>query len=274
MGKRTSVPFGLFLVLFLFIPALECMLPVELLAQKTPQSHPVVLELFTSEGCSSCPPADRLLSRLVDPALGSSNRRKPLIALAFHVDYWNRLGWRDPFSGHRWTLRQEGYARTVANGNVYTPQLIVQGTTDCVGSDARCIERAIRAARSKPSPLNLRITSCATRPDGKLKLSLELSHARSLPPGARVLVALFENGIVTRVGAGENSGRTLRHDFVVRSLSEVQTLTSGSSANGVSSRTVNMSLSLDLPPHSDPRHWGVAALVQRPAGPILAADAV
>jgi len=102
---------------------------------------PVVLELFTSEGCSSCPPADALLSKL-----GSSN--KSVIPLAYHVDYWNRLGWSDPFSSHEWSERQSAYARALNLSGDYTPQMVIGGGWQCVGSDGRSIARAIAEARS------------------------------------------------------------------------------------------------------------------------------
>src|SRR6185295_6297026 len=90
-------------------------------------SAPIVVELFTSQGCSSCPPADRLLSTLrSDPRV---------VPLAFHVDYWNYIGWTDPFSSARWSQRQQAYARAFASNRIYTPQLVVNGTSECVGSN-------------------------------------------------------------------------------------------------------------------------------------------
>src|SRR6266545_881299 len=105
----------------------------------------VVVELFTSQGCSSCPPADRLLTRLpgsIDGVL--------VLPLAFHVDYWDDLGWRDPFSSADWTARQKRYAAAIAGGHVYTPQLVVQGREDMVGSDRGAVEDAIRRAAARP----------------------------------------------------------------------------------------------------------------------------
>ena len=102
---------------------------------------PVVLELFTSEGCSSCPPADALISEL-----GSS--MKSVIPLAYHVDYWNHLGWSDPFSSRQWSERQSDYARAMNLDGEYTPQMVISGGWQCAGSDAGSIERAVAAARS------------------------------------------------------------------------------------------------------------------------------
>src|SRR6266478_7349583 len=108
---------------------------------------PVVLELFTSEGCSSCPPADALLARLEEqqPVAGAE-----IIALEEHVDYWDHQGWVDPFSSEQWTLRQQGYASTFSDHGVYTPELVVNGRTGFVGSREREARRNISEAASQP----------------------------------------------------------------------------------------------------------------------------
>src|SRR5271170_4477662 len=105
---------------------------------------PVVLELFTSEGCSSCPPADGLISEI-----GASS--KSVIPLAYHVDYWNHLGWADPFSSPQWSERQSSYARAMNLDGDYTPQMVIGGGLQCVGSDRRSVSYAIAAARSVPA---------------------------------------------------------------------------------------------------------------------------
>ena len=103
--------------------------------------RPVVVELFTSQGCSSCPPADVLLGELA--------KREDVLALAFHVDYWDRLGWKDPFSSAMATARQRAYGHKLGLRTVYTPQIVVDGTAEMVGSDRRAVARAIAAARAK-----------------------------------------------------------------------------------------------------------------------------
>jgi hypothetical protein len=110
-------------------------------AQAVADGAPVLLELFTSEGCSSCPPADALLSEL-----GSST--KSVIPLAYHVDYWNHLGWSDPLSSHQWSERQNAYVRVLNLSGDYTPQIVIGGGGQCVGSDGRSIARAVAVARS------------------------------------------------------------------------------------------------------------------------------
>ena len=108
---------------------------------------PVVIELFTSQGCSSCPPADRLLSRLAEePAY-----RGRVVPLAFHVDYWDYIGWRDPFSSPRWSERQRDYGRSLGLGTVYTPQLVIDGRSECVGSQEGDVRREIARALATPA---------------------------------------------------------------------------------------------------------------------------
>src|SRR5690348_11228611 len=100
-----------------------------------PGNGPVVVELFTSQGCSSCPPADRLLSKLgEDPRFAGK-----VLPLSFHVDYWNSIGWQDPFSSARWSARQNDYARAFRSDRIYTPQTVVNGTSECVGNDERAV---------------------------------------------------------------------------------------------------------------------------------------
>lgn len=167
---------------------------------------PIVLELFTSQGCSSCPPADRLLSKL---ARDSSDER-PLAPLSFHVDYWDDLGWADPFASSAWTERQRQYARALGDKSVYTPELVVGGRRGMVGSNAVAISSAIAAA-PQPSLLPVRGAWSASH--------LEITAVA--PRDADVWVAIWEDNTKTRVTRGENAGETLVHDRVVRRLERV-----------------------------------------------------
>lgn len=160
---------------------------------------PVVLELFTSQGCSSCPPADRYLASLRP---GDVVAGRPVIPLAFHVDYWNDLGWADPFSAEAWSERQQGYG-----GRVYTPEIVVAGGADAVGSDRKEVERLIAAA-----PATAELPARLERRQAALVITA------TAPAGTRVLAAIVEDGRVTAVSAGENGGRELRDDHVVRAL--------------------------------------------------------
>lgn len=167
---------------------------------------PIVLELFTSQGCSSCPPADRLLDKLAR----DSNGERALAPLAFHVDYWDDLGWPDPYASPAWTERQRQYARALGDSSVYTPELVVGGTKGMVGSNAVAISAALGAA-TPPALLAAQGTWSTTQ--------LEVTVAA--PSDADVYVAIWEDGTKTRVLRGENAGKTLAHDRVVRRLERV-----------------------------------------------------
>jgi hypothetical protein len=169
------------------------------------EPQPILVELFTSEGCSSCPPADAILARLVreQPVRGVE-----LVALSEHVDYWDSLGWRDPYSSELFTQRQEAYASRLG-GRVYTPQLVIDGRADVVGSDERAARSAATAAAAAPHG------SITARRQGK---TLHLEAALPAHSGADVFVAAVDDPPPARVERGENAGRTLSHVRVVREL--------------------------------------------------------
>ncbi len=207
-------------------------------------ARPVVVELFTSQGCSSCPPADELLTKLgSDPAL-----RGRVIPLAFHVDYWDHLGWRDPFSSSQWSARQQSYAAPFG-WTLYTPQLVVNGTADAVGSDARKIRGLIEQASKRASAARIEIVSVDRTAHG---LTVRVRGVSSQP--AVALVALFENGLATSVPRGENSGRNLQNDFVVRDLQKAFT----TDARGQGDQT----LAIELPPSATLANVGIVAMLQ------------
>ncbi|MGH7740409.1 MAG: DUF1223 domain-containing protein [Candidatus Eiseniibacteriota bacterium] len=179
-----------------------------LAAASPPARVPFALvELYTSEGCSSCPPADRLLSQL-DREAAQSGRN--LLTLEFHVDYWNSAAWRDAFSSGAHSERQRQYAAALGS-EVYTPQAVINGRTECVGSDAGRVHRAVDAALASAPHVALAIESVTD--GGHPAVHYRLSGAE---PNARVCAALAESGIVTRVGGGENAGREVAHGSVVR----------------------------------------------------------
>jgi len=168
---------------------------------------PVVLELFTSQGCSSCPPADRLLASFIhDGAVGG----RPVVALSFHVDYWNDLGWADPFSLPAWTERQRQYAQALGDDRVYTPELVIGGQHGFVGSNAGAIRTAIAS-----TPRIARLAASATWSSDHVDLTA------TAPADADVLVAIYEGARRTKVARGENSGETLANAHVVRRLERV-----------------------------------------------------
>jgi hypothetical protein len=196
---------------------------VRLAASSASGGRSVVLaELFTSEGCSSCPPADEVLSQLVhsQPVAGVE-----LLGLGEHVDYWDRLGWRDPFSSALFSSRQSNYdARVFHRNEVYTPQLVIDGRLQRVGSDVDSIRRAIKEAADAPkADVNVTVTP---RSDRELSARVRVEMPASLKFAATVdvLVAVTEDSLVSEVRRGENHGRTLRHSAVVRSLTSIATL--------------------------------------------------
>jgi hypothetical protein len=167
----------------------------------------ILVELFTSEGCSSCPPADATLARL--------HQRQPvpgvrLLVLSEHVDYWNDQGWKDPFSSAQFTARQGRYGE-----RIYTPQAMVDGHIDVLGSDEEGIVRAAKGAALEPHG-----TLTVTRAPGGHRLHLAAS---ALPPHgpSQVMLAVVEDGLASKVARGENAGRTLSHTAVVRALEGV-----------------------------------------------------
>lgn len=221
-------------------------------------SGPVLVELFTSQGCSSCPPADRLLTRLgADPEL--ANRVLPL---AFHVDYWNHIGWTDPFSSEEWSRRQRRYARAFEEGRVYTPQLVVDGRVDTVGSRQGEVYRLVREALERPDAAKLSVRLSAGEEPSDLVATVD-AELVAMPEGdpdapLELLVALYQKDLETAVERGENASRTLRNDFVVRRLvaaGEVPRREGGS----LEERIV-----FELDPSWTVRDLGVVAFLQDP----------
>jgi hypothetical protein len=182
----------------------------------------VVVELFTSEGCSSCPPADALLKEISEkqPVPGAQ-----VVALEEHVDYWNHLGWRDPYSTAEFSERQSDYARVFGTDGVYTPQMIVDGQTELVGSRSGAAREAIQKAGRQPKA-EIALLGGINSPSDKPTLSVQIKNpgSVSLHGEAELWIAVTEKGLQTDVKAGENSGETLKHAAVVRSLRKIETL--------------------------------------------------
>jgi len=166
-------------------------------------SRPAVIELYTSQGCSSCPPADTLLGELA--------RQPNVLALAFHVDYWNDLGWTDPYSLRDAVIRQSAYSKARGQASVYTPQVVVDGRDEYLGSDRSTIERAIAEVRTGV-PVTLDVAD--------RNVVIVLGGAQCLAP-SDVLAVTFLRKAVSRIGRGENSGRTLEEFNIVRSIRKI-----------------------------------------------------
>jgi hypothetical protein len=220
-----------------------------------------VVELFTYQGCSSCPPADRLLSRLArDPQYRDQYGEK-VIPLSFHVDYWNHIGWKDPYSSSRWSQRQQLYAaRTFHTNRIYTPQVVVNGRAECVGNQEGLVAGRIAGALAAEPAGRVSLALDPPTPDGHLRVKVEAKLAKAAGSGDLDLwVAIYESGLATEVKAGENASRTLRNDRVVRRLEKAFSL----SAAAGSQQSGELVLGLD-------KRWrveelGVAAFLQDPA---------
>lgn len=185
---------------------------------KARAAQPVLVELFTSEGCSSCPPADALLRRLVQsqPIAGVQ-----IVALEEHVDYWNSLGWRDPYSAKQFTRRQYQYAAALHGSSAYTPQMVVNGSVGFVGSESgRARQEIATASKARLATISLTRTYVHAN---KLGLQVEMKQlpADATDKAAEVWLAVTEDNLADRVTAGENDGRRLVHDAVVRRLERI-----------------------------------------------------
>ena len=212
--------------------------------------HVVLVELFTSQGCSSCPPADRLLSTIAE---GSAGR---VVTLEFHVDFWNSAGWTDPFSSKEWTERQVTYERKLGVKQIYTPQAVVDGGSEMVGSDEDRLRAAVASAEARPGgeiALHLEPSGSLVKVDAEVTVP-EALRRQSLD----LVLVVFERDLSTPVGRGENVGRTLRNDYVVRTLARAGRLPPGGPEK------TSHEASLRLSKNWDPSRLGVAAFLQDP----------
>lgn len=177
---------------------------------------PVLAELFTSEGCSSCPPADDLLRRLLDdqPIDGVE-----VIGLSEHVDYWDRLGWKDRFSSPRFSARQRAYAQALRTSQIYTPQLVVDGRVEVVGSDWPAVQRALaESAKTQRAAVTVSGSRSGDGSAASVRVTVRNVPAATAKGGALVVVGIAENDLATNVGRGENARKRLRHAAVTRTL--------------------------------------------------------
>jgi hypothetical protein len=200
---------------------------------------PVVLELFTSEGCSSCPPADALLARLAEqqPVAGAE-----IIALEEHVDYWDHEGWTDPFSSAQWTQRQQVYASGFADRGVYTPELVVNGRSGFVGSREGEAYRAIASAVAQPRT-DISVSLLKSEKHDHEQVKVEVGKLQGAQQGdvAEVWLAITEMALHSSVSGGENAGHDLHHAPVVRWLHKA----GASNLNATPSFTGESDLKLD-----------------------------
>lgn len=175
------------------------------------QHRLTVVELFTSQGCSSCPPADAFL--------GDLSARRDVLTLSFHVDYWDYIGWKDPFASPRHTQRQRDYARQFDLRYVYTPQMVIQGADQAVGSDRGAVLEKVASPRNKGR------VKVSIRPDRKKGDVLIGIGGGVIDGEADVVLVIYDKQHVTSVKRGENSGRTITNSNVVRSMRTIATWT-------------------------------------------------
>ena len=210
-----------------------------------------VLELFTSEGCSSCPAADALLAKIRNQ---SGNR--PVFVLAYHVDYWNRLGWKDQFSDPAFSQRQYQYSQQLG-AEVYTPQLVVNGRSECIGSDESAIDRKVEKALSGHS--NLKLDLSGTLQQGKARIKYQI---QGNPGASQLVLAIVQRDAVSTVRAGENKGRTLAHAQIVRNLQSFDLM-----------KLQNGEHQIDLPAGFNSKEWEVIGMLQDPTTGAIGAAA-
>ncbi len=214
---------------------------------------PVLVELFTSEGCSSCPPADALLQKLDKQPIAGEE----MIVLSEHVDYWNHIGWKDPYSSRFYSDRQSAYARRLGLSDVYTPQMIVDGSSQFVGSDEGLADKALAKALTEPK-LTVRLSSVSIGTTNVLLAHLETGALeQSFGLGAaEVYVAVALNRAESQVSRGENAGRRLAHTAVVRSIVKVGSVRQG--------QTFAQNIQVKLDPGTDTHNLRLIAFVQEP----------
>lgn len=209
-----------------------------------------VLEMFTSEGCSSCPPADDLMARIQNEKAG-----RAIYLLSYHVDYWNRQGWKDIYSSVDYSDRQKKYAVWLKSPQIYTPQLVINGKLEFVGSDEVSIRNAINKQLDSHSETGLEIHA-----NQQVK-SIDVHYnAKNAPKGASLILAIVQKTAISQIAAGENAGRLLTHIEIVRQLQTQQL-----NDNGIGN------LKVSLPKGFDALGYHILGLIQdNSSGEILA----
>lgn len=237
---RISFSLPILMIAFAMPSAAECT------AHSGPNTAALV-ELYTSEGCDSCPPADRWLSGLADSARPGAL----LVPIAFHVDYWDYLGWKDRFGDARYTERQRDFARAAGARAVYTPQVVLGGR-DFSAWRLPFSSKAFAGISERPARAKIDITTAAG-PSARVSASLAAGQRAD---DLALFVAITQNGLVSQVKAGENRGETLRHDFVVRELKTMRGWSAGEAA------TIESNASFSPKPDWNLEKMNVVAFVQ------------
>jgi hypothetical protein len=228
---------------------------------KQSSAHTVaLLELYTSEGCSSCPPADKFVSNLHNTGVKADQ----VVPLSLHVDYWDYIGWKDKFANSIFTQRQRWLSALADTRTVYTPEIFIAAQEVRDWSAPQSIAAAIKRINDRPAQAEIKMTlgQAANR---ALPLEVNVKNARD----GNLFVALYENGLSTQVAAGENQGATLKHDYVVRDW--IGPVALGSNAAG---RKVVLPRLLAIPGNAITKNLGVAAFIQTDKGEILQAVSI
>ncbi|CAB4277632.1 unnamed protein product [Prunus armeniaca] len=234
----------------------------DITAEEQRRSGPVLVELFSSQGCTTSPVAELLVSRL---GRGDFNEMDlpPVVVLAYHVDYWDYMGWKDPFGSSQWTVRQKAYVEALGLDTMFTPQIVLQGRAQCVGNDESALLSSIRDAPRYTAP-TFQATFERPSPDS-LQVSLTGSLRSKVDSyGANVMVALYENGLITDCPKGENQGRVLSSDFVVRRLEKLSTVKDVNAK-----KTISGTLNFPLWEGFNPSKCGLVLFVQNPSHQIF-----
>lgn len=232
---------------------------------EAPPRGPVLVELFTSQGCSSCPAADAFVGELASLGYGPDR----VVPLTFHVSYWDDLGWKDPFGQDAFNLRQMAYVNTFAAARAqeentirgpYTPQMVVDGRVHFSGAMRKTAVREIEAALARPSPiaLEIRATTAAKARTVNVAITARAAKGETFDTDRAkigIFAALYQKEVVTSVGAGENAGRTLEEYAVVRELAGPRLFRGERAVN-------ETSFELSLPVGVDPSRCGVAVFIQ------------
>jgi hypothetical protein len=248
---------GIAMVLMSNIVALSAQVATK--PDSTSRPKIILVELFTSEGCSSCPPADKLLREIdgTEPVAGQL-----IVGISEHVTYWNSLGWSDPFSSSTYTDRQNGYGTRFGLESVYTPQMVVNGTEQFVGSDRNSLTNAIRKEQNRTAPVDLHILSSSFS-GGSLTVNFSAMGDASLHD-ADIFAVLVDDADQSTVLHGENAGRTLSHVAVARSIVHVAKL------RAVAQQTVEIALPASF--HKTPGHHLILFAQAPGSGRVLGAD--
>ncbi len=265
IGRFIAIPLLTLLLVMAAFTTLTGVTGLSVAASDVPggAAAPVLVELFTSEGCSSCPPADAFLTKLdgLQPIAGTQ-----LIVLSEHVDYWNHDGWKDAYSSSFFTARQEEYVHRLGAKGAYTPQMVIDGAAQMNGSDAAAVGHAIESARTRAKiPVHISSVSLADPKTIHLHLAVDALPADSKAHKADIFVAVALDHVESHVSAGENKGRDIRHVAVAESIDKVGTAEKG--------KNFDRDVQVKVKAPADPGNLRLIVFVQEPdAGDVLGAS--